>query len=107
VTGLGKWRVDGLGNQLGSIERLRKKSLKKCFLHLPELLKKESIRKEQKRMTQKDFWIQLESLRKERIRKTFGPNRNYSERKDSERRFAPSGKTQIGKTQKVVAWAGP
>jgi hypothetical protein len=71
-------------------------------------------------MTQKDFWLQLESLRKERIRKerlrkTSIPNqnhseRNHSERKDSERLLTPTGiiqkgitqkgKTQEGKTQK-------
>jgi hypothetical protein len=56
-----------------------------------ERLRMESLRK--------GFLGKLESLRKERLRKTFGPNRNHSERKDSEREdterlLAPAGITQ-------------
>ena len=38
----------------------------------------------QKGKTQKDVLSQLESIRKERLRKTFGPNQNDSERKYTE-----------------------
>jgi hypothetical protein len=57
--------------------------------------------------TQKDFWLQPESLRKKRLKKSFGPHYKDSDGKTQKRKTqteeTQKGTTEKGITQKEVA----